>query len=192
MAGLPCPLPLSRRCPPRLWAGDPDNEREGQPSYWPYPRATLMALDRTGRVSWPPPTVLGPLLCPHLPVLVHNAQESWVNAPGAPGLAVLPHPFPLPGIPCLCASPSGKPPWNPRQLTPLLLEALATPAQTSTAVAAGSLSHQATSAWRAGTVPAPPPHPPTQSANLFTYQELHHCLCNKLCKGRSHSVLQRK
>lgn len=77
------------------------HRREGQPSSWPHPCASLMAFHRLGSDSWAPPTDLGPLLHSQLPVLVHMPSSQRQMSIRITGVSVL-FPTPLPFLEVLC------------------------------------------------------------------------------------------
>lgn len=105
--------------------------REGQPSPCRHPCTTLMAFDgqdRRGSTRSP-----GPLLHPHLPVLVQKRPAALSKCPCDHGVSVLFHTaFPLPGIPRAylvypadprlppCATASEKPSLDPEEASSTL------------------------------------------------------------------------
>lgn len=124
--------PLSGCCPP--WPGLEAlaaREREGQPSPCRHPCTTLMAFDgqdRRGSTRSP-----GPLLHPHLPVLVQKRPAALGKCPCDHGVSVLFHTaLPLPGIPWAylvhsadprlppCATASEKPSLDPEEASSTL------------------------------------------------------------------------
>lgn len=123
--------PLSWRCPP--WPGlEGLAAREGGAALpCRHPCTTLMAFD--GQDRWGSTRSPGPLLHPHLPVLVQKRPAALSKCPCDHGVSVLFHTaFPLPGIPRAylvhsadprlppCATASEKPSLDPEEASSTL------------------------------------------------------------------------